>query len=128
MKYYMDTCIKTDFDSAVSLVKKSLEQYGFGVVSEIDIKDKLRENLGVEFRKYKIIGVCNPQFAYKALQYEDKIGVMLPCNIIVQEKENEIEIAAVDPSRSMSTIANYELGLIALELKQDLLKIIESLN
>ena len=124
----MDTCIKTDFDSAVSLVKKSLEQYGFGVVSEIDIKDKLRENLGVEFRKYKIIGVCNPQFAYKALQYEDKIGVMLPCNIIVQEKENEIEIAAVDPSRSMSTIANYELGLIALELKQDLLKIIESLN
>ena len=102
MNYYISKKINTNFDQAVQLITESLKKEGFGVLTEIDIQEKLKEKLNVDFRKYKILGACNPAYAYKALQLEDKIGKMLPCSIIVQELENnEIEVAEVDPVASM---------------------------
>jgi uncharacterized protein (DUF302 family) len=99
------------------------------VLTVIDIKEKFREKLGVDFRKYKILGACNPAYAYKALQKEDKIGVMLPCNVIVQETaEGKTEVAAVDPVASMSAINNPELLNIAGEIQKKLKNVIEKLE
>ena len=107
MKYYIDSKIKAGFEDTVQLVRESLKEENFGVLTEIDIHEKLKEKLNVGFRKYKILGACNPPFAYKALQVEDKIGTMLPCNIIIQELgDNEIEVAAVDPVASMQAVEN----------------------
>lgn len=107
MGYYINKTLNTTFDKAVELVKESLQKEGFGVLTEIDIHKKLKEKLDVDFRKYKILGACNPPYAYKALQKEDKIGTMLPCNVIVQElSANEIEVAAVDPIASMQAVEN----------------------
>ena len=97
-------------------------------MTEIDIREKFREKLDVEFRGYKILGACNPSYAYKALQHEDKIGTMLPCSVIVQELgNNEIEIAAVDPVASMMAIENADLEGIASEVREKLERAISSL-
>jgi len=97
-------------------------------LTEIDIQEKLKEKLNVDFRKYKILGTCNPPNAYKALQHEDKIGVLLPCNVIIQElAKNEIEVAAVDPAASMMAVENQALESIAGEIKEKLERIIASL-
>ena len=99
--------ISYTFEEAVTKVTEEIRKEGFGVLSEIDIHEKLKEKLGVDFRKYKILGACNPAFAYQALQKEDKIGVILPCNVIIQEKsDGTIEVAAVDPVASMQAIEN----------------------
>ncbi len=128
MKYYISKKIRTDFDQAVQLVTESLKNEGFGVLTEINIQEKLKEKLNVDFRKYKILGACNPAYAYKALQEEDKIGTMLPCSVIVQELENhEIEVAAVDPVASMMAVENSELAGIAAEIKEKLERAIASL-
>jgi uncharacterized protein (DUF302 family) len=128
MKYYISKKIKTDFDQAVQLVTESLKKEGFGVLTEINIQEKLKEKLDVDFRKYKILGACNPAYAYKALQMEDKIGTMLPCSVIIQELgNNEIEVAAVDPIASMMAIENPELDRIAVEIKEKLERAISSL-
>ena len=117
-----------DFEQAVQLVTELLKKEGFGVLSIIDIQEKLNEKLGVDFRKYKILGACNPAYAYKALQQEDKIGTMLPCSVIVQELENnEIEVAAVDPAVSMMAAENQKLTGIAAEIKEKLEKVIASI-
>lgn len=128
MKYYINKTIAADFDITVELVTNALEKEGFGVLSEIDIRGKLKEKLNVDFRKYKILGACNPPNAYKALQHEDKIGTMLPCNVIVQETGyNQVEVAAVDPTASMMAVDNKQLAGIAEEIRAKLERVIASL-
>ena len=128
MKYYINKTLSIGFESAVEKVTEALKKEGFGVLTQIDIQEKLKEKLDVDFRKYKILGACNPPNAYKALQHEDKIGLMLPCNAIVQELENnEIEVAAVDPVASMMAVENPNLAGIAGEIKEKLERVIASL-
>ena len=128
MKYYISKKIKSDFEQAVQLVTEALKKEGFGVLSEIDIQQKLNEKLDIDFRKYKILGACNPPNAYKALQQEDKIGTLLPCNVILQEvDDNMIEVAAVDPVASMMAVENRKLTGIATEIKVKLERVIASL-
>ncbi len=128
MTYYISKKINTNFDSAVLAITESLKKEGFGVLTEINLHEKLKEKLNVDFRKYKILGACNPAFAYKALQQEDKIGTMLPCSVIVQELgENEIEVAAVDPIASMMAVENANLAGIAGEVRDKLERAIASL-
>ncbi|WP_321426503.1 DUF302 domain-containing protein [uncultured Bacteroides sp.] len=128
MKYYISKKLNISFDQAVIKVIESLKNEGFGVLSEINLHEKLKEKLNVDFRRYKILGACNPSFAYKALQCEDKVGTMLPCNVIIQElAKDEIEVAAVDPVASMMAIDNSSLENIATEVKEKLKRVISSL-
>lgn len=129
MKYYFEKTLQTDFESAVEKTREALKSEGFGVLSEIDINEKLKEKLDIDFRKYKILGACNPPFAYEALQEENKIGAMLPCNVIVQELGNKkIQVAAVDPVASMSAIDNPKLIEIAGKIQEKLKLVIDKLN
>lgn len=128
MAYYINKTIKTSFDQAIELITDALKIEGFGIISEIDIQKKLKEKLDVDFRKYKILGACNPASAYEALKQEDKIGTMLPCNVIVQETgENQVEVAAVDPAASLMAVDNKEIANIAVDIKAKLKRAIESL-
>ena len=128
MNYYIEKTLNTDFESAVEKTKAALTEQGFGVLSEIDIHEKLKAKLDVDFRKYRILGACNPPNAYKALQHENKIGTMLPCNVIVQELEGgKTEVAAVDPVASMIAIENDKLKEIAADIRDLLDKAIQSL-
>jgi len=128
MKYYINKTINTDFETAIVRVTEALKKEGFGVISDIDIQEKLKEKLNVDFRKYRILGACNPPIAFKALSSEDKIGTMLPCNVIVQEiGDRTIEVAAVDPIASMQAIENEKLGPIASQVKASLERVIDSL-
>lgn len=129
MKYYISKKIDATFEQAIDEVKEALAIQGFGVISEIDMQQKLKEKLNVDFRRYTILGACNPAYAYQALQNEDKIGTMLPCNVIIQELgENEIEVAAIDPIASMMAIENPKLAKLAGEIKHKLERAIESLH
>ncbi|MBW8334193.1 MAG: DUF302 domain-containing protein [Prolixibacteraceae bacterium] len=129
MSYYISKKIDATFEQAIDEVKEALAIQGFGVLSEINMHEKLKEKLDVDFRRYVILGACNPAYVYKALQKEDKIGTMLPCNIIVQELgKNEIEVSAVDPVASMMAIENPKLAKIAGEIKVKLERAIESLH
>ena len=126
MKYYFNKTISTNFEDAVKLVTDRLKTEGFGVISEIRMHEKLKEKLDVDFKKYTILGACNPAFAFKALKLEDKIGTMLPCNILVIEQENgKIEVAAINPIASMKTIANRDLSDLARKVSQTLKNIVE---
>ena len=128
MKYYINKTITATFDQAIELVKEALKKEGFGVLSEIDIQKTLKEKLDVDYRKYKILGACNPPNAYKALQQEDKIGTMRPCNVILQETgKNQVEVAAVDPTASMMAVENTQVAGIAGEIKTKLERVIASL-
>ncbi|MGB4414496.1 MAG: DUF302 domain-containing protein [Paludibacter sp.] len=127
MKYYFEKTTDYAFEEAVEKVTEELKKEGFGILSEIDVQATLKKKLDVDFRKYRILGACNPPFAYKALQAEDKIGTMLPCNVIVHELEDgKIEIAAVDPVASMLAVQNDKLGEIADEIRAKLQKVIEN--
>jgi len=128
MEYYFSKTISGTFDDAIQKVTGALKAEGFGILTEIDIKATLKKKLDVDFYNYKILGACNPPFAYKALLAEDKIGTMLPCNIIVQEKTaGHIEVSAVDPAASMQAIENKALNEIASEIRAMLQKVIEQL-
>ena len=128
MEYYFSKTINGSFDNAVQKVTDSLKTEGFGILTEIDIKATLKKKLEVDFYNYKILGACNPQFAYKALLVEDKIGTMLPCNVIVQEKvQGQIEVSAVDPTASMLSIENDDLREIATEIRVKLQNVITQL-
>src|SRR4030066_2326427 len=119
MKYYFEKTTSYPFEEAVTKVTEELRKEGFGVLSEIDIHEKLKEKLGVDFRKYKILGACNPLHAYKALQKDDKIGTLLPCNIIIQElASNEVEVATVDPVTSMLAVENSAMVDMAKEIRE----------
>lgn len=129
MKYYIGKTLNTDFETAISKTKEALQKEGFGVLSEIDIHEKLKEKVDVDFRKYKILGACNPPLAHQALQLEDKVGTMLPCNVIVQQLgENQVEIAAIDPLASMKAIENKELKKIAKTVKGKLENVISLIS
>jgi uncharacterized protein (DUF302 family) len=128
MEYYFSKTIADSFDNAIQKVTEGLKAEGFGILTEIDIKATLKKKLDVDFYNYKILGACNPPYAYKALLAEDKIGTMLPCNVIVQEKEaGQVEVSAVDPAASMQAIENDELAAIAKEIRARLQKVIEQL-
>jgi uncharacterized protein (DUF302 family) len=128
MEYYFSKTIAGSFDNAIQKVTEVLKAEGFGILTEIDIKATLKKKLDVDFYNYKILGACNPPYAYKALLAEDKIGTMLPCNVIVQEKEaGQVEVSAVDPAASMQAIENEELAGIAKEIRARLQKVIEQL-
>ncbi len=128
MEYYFIKTITGSFDNAIEKVTAALKEEGFGILTEIDIKATLKKKLDVDFYNYKILGACNARFAYKALLAEDKIGVMLPCNVIVQEKvAGQVEVSAVDPIASMQAIENQELADIAAEMGKRLQKIIMEL-
>ena len=128
MSYYFSKKLSVSFDDAVEKVRDRLKKEGFGILTDIDVKETLKKKLDVDFRKYRILGACNPTFAYKALQAEDKIGTMLPCNVIVQEIEDgTVEIAAIDPIASMQAIRNQSLGEIARQVQAKLKKVIEDL-
>lgn len=130
MKYYYSTTLRhLTFEEAIDRITYELNNQGFGILTEVDIKSTLKKKLDIEFYNYKILGACNPPYAYKALQIEDKIGTMLPCNVIVQEKHSgTIQISAVDPVASMQAIENQELVEIAGEIRAKLIKAIENLN
>ena len=128
MSYYFDKTITGSFDDVITKVTDELKKEGFGILTEIDVKETLKKKLDVDFKKYKILGACNPPFAYKALQAEDKIGTMLPCNVIVIEQApSQIEVAAVNPIASMSAVENQSLGNVATEVQNKLKKVVENL-
>lgn len=129
MTYYFTTTLDIPFTSAVQHVIEELKKEGFGVLTDIDVKATLEKKLDVEFRNYRILGACNPPFAYKALQAEDKIGLMLPCNVIVQERIDGggVEVAAVDPIVSMQGVENESLGEVAETVRKKLEQVILSL-
>jgi uncharacterized protein (DUF302 family) len=128
MEYYFSKTINASFDEAINRVTEALKTEGFGIVSEIRMHEKFKEKLDIDFKKYTILGACIPAFAYKALQVEDKIGTMLPCNVVVQElSKNHIEVAAVNPVASMMAIQNPALVEIAGEVTNKLQKVISHL-
>jgi uncharacterized protein (DUF302 family) len=128
MEYYFSKTLNTSFDEAIQLVTEALKTEGFGIISEINLHEKFHEKLGVDFKKYRILGACNPGYAFKALQAEDKIGTMLPCNVIVIDQGNgKTEISAVNPIASMMAVQNPGLEQVAMEVTEKLRKVISSL-
>jgi len=121
MNDYVSRSVSLDFDTAVAKTIAALKAEGFGVLTDIDIAATLKQKLGVEFRKYRILGACNPPLALKALSAEDKIGVMLPCNVIVQERaEGGVELAAIDPRAAMQRVGNPALAAVAEDVAERL--------
>ena len=128
MSYYITTKTTKTYEEAIDKVTSELKKEGFGILTEIDVKETLKKKLDVDFRRYKILGACNPPYAYQALQAEDKIGLMLPCNVIVQENpDGEIEVSAIDPIASMQAVDNPILDEIATQIKTKLQTVISNI-
>jgi len=128
MGYYFSKMLHLPFDEAIDHVIEELMKEGFGVLTEIDVKATMKKKLDVEFRNYRILGACNPPFAHAALVAEDKIGTMLPCNVIVQETpDGAVEVAAIDPIASMQAIENPALGQIANQVQDKLRQVVDNL-
>ena len=128
MSYYFSKTLHMPFEQGIAHVTEELKKEGFGVLTEIDVKATMKQKLGADFRNYRILGACNPPFAHKALLAEDKIGTMLPCNVIVQEiAKGEVEIAAIDPIASMQAVDNPALGEVAVQVQAKLKKVVDSL-
>lgn len=128
MSYYFSRTLATGFDQAVQHTVEVLKQHGFGIITEIDVQDTFKKKLDVEFRKYRILGACNPMLAHEALRLEDKIGTMLPCNVVVQDLGGgKVEIAAIDPVASMLAVENPRLKEAALEVQRRLKQAVAAL-
>ena len=128
MQYYFNKTLHMSFDDAVTGVVEALKKEGFGILTDIDVQKTLRSKLDVDFRKYRILGACNPPFAYEALKLENKIGTMLPCNVVVQEHpDGTIEVSAIDPIASMKAIENLKLRDVAAQVQAKLKRVIENL-
>ncbi len=128
MSYYFSKIVDDNFDDAIERVTKHLADAGFGVLTTIDVSGTLKKKIDVDFQRYTILGACNPKFAHQALLAEDKIGTMLPCNVIVQETaDGKVEVAAVDPMASMMAIKNEKLGEVASQVQGMLKNVIEGL-
>lgn len=126
--YYFSKTLDAGFDDAVARTTEALKRQGFGIITEIDVKETLSKKLGVDFRNYKILGACNPALAYEALKAEDKVGTMLPCNVVVQETEDgKVEVAAIDPVASMAAIDNPSLGQLASTVREKLKSVVSAL-
>ena len=128
MQYYFNKTLAIPFDEAITRIIDELKKEGFGILTDIDVQKTLKKKLDVDFKKYRILGACNPPFAYKALQAESRIGTMLPCNVIVQETEGgEVEVSAIDPIASMQAVQNPALEDIAKQVQAKLRNIIHNL-
>ncbi len=128
MQYYITKTLAVPFDKALEKVKQALSGEGFGVLTEIDVRETMKKKLDKDFRNYRILGACNPPFAWQALQVEDRIGLLLPCNVIVQEtSEGRVEAAAIDPVASMQRVGNDRLKDIAEQVREKLSRAIASL-
>lgn len=129
MAYHFSTTLRLPFAEAVSRTTEVLKRHGFGVLTDIDVQTTLKNKLGVDFRPYRILGACNPQMAYRALQAENKIGTMLPCNVVVQQREDEVvEVSAVDPIASMQAIDNPKLAETAQSVQRMLKEAIQEIG
>lgn len=128
MSYYMNKTLSIPFGQALERAKEELKKEGFGVLTEIDVRETLKIKLDVDFRNYRILGACNPPYAYQALQTEEKIGLLLPCNVIVQETlDGKVEVAAIDPSAAMQAVGNPRLMEVATQLQRKLRNVIAGL-
>ena len=128
MSYYFTKELNISFDAALAKVTEELKKEGFGILSDIDVKATLKKKLDVDFRPYRILGACNPPFAFQALQAEDKIGTMLPCNVVVQEKApGNVEVTAIDPVASMSAVDNPNLRTIGEQIREKLKRVIDNM-
>jgi len=127
--YYFSATLPVGFDEAIARTTQALKNEGFGIITEIDVKETLKKKLGVDFRPYKILGACNPALAHEALEVEDKVGTMLPCNVVVQELgDGKVEVAAIDPLASMASIDNPGLKTVANGVRERLQKVIANLQ
>jgi len=127
MSYYYNKTVSGEFEQVIEKVTAALKEQGFGVLTDIDFSGTLKKKIDVDIPNYRILGACNPGFAYKAYQKENKIGVMLPCNVIVQQVEGGVEVSAVDPVASMQGVGNMELEGVASEVQLKLKTAIDSL-
>ena len=128
MSYYFSKTLDLPFDDAIVRVTEELKKEGFGVLTDIDVRATMKKKLDLDFRNYRILGACNPPFAHQALLAEDKIGTMLPCNVIVQELEpGVVEVAAIDPVASMAAVDNPQLGAVGMEVRARLQRVVASL-
>jgi uncharacterized protein (DUF302 family) len=129
MTYYFSTTLASDFDIALLRTREALQREGFGIITEIDVTQTLKTKIDVDFRRYRILGACNPKMAYGALQLEDKIGTMLPCNVVVQEiAPGKVEVAAIDPVASMAAVDNPQLKETARQVGDKLKAVVDSLK
>jgi uncharacterized protein (DUF302 family) len=129
MDYYFSRVLSgVSFEDAIERVKTELQKEGFGVLSEIDVKETLKKKIDVDFKKYLILGACNPHLAYQALKTEDKIGLMLPCNIVVEEHEDStVEVSAIDPVPAMGSLNNHELAAVAAMAQSKLQAVVDNM-
>ena len=128
MSYYLAKTVTQDFDAVIQRVSAALKQEGFGILTDIDVQATLKTKVGADMPKYRILGACNPSFAHQALQLENKLGVLLPCNVIVREQgPGQVEVAAVDPVASMGRVGNAQLTSVADEVRSRLQRMIDSL-
>jgi uncharacterized protein (DUF302 family) len=128
MSYYFSKTLELPFDDAIVRVTEELKKEGFGVLTDIDVRATMKKKLDLDFRNYRILGACNPPFAHQALLAEDKIGTMLPCNVIVQEHAaGVVEVAAIDPVASMAAVDNPQLGAVGMEVRAKLQRVVASL-
>jgi len=129
MSYYFGRTLKASFAEAVARTTEALQAEGFGIITEIDVTDTFRKKLGIEFRNYRILGACNPKLAHEALLIEDKVGTMLPCNVVVQElADGTVEVAAIDPVASMAAIDNPRLRQAAEQVGERLQRVVANLK
>ncbi len=128
MSYYFSKITDASFEEVLTKVADELKKEGFGILTEIDVRETLKKKLDVNFQKYKILGACNPPFAYEALQVENKIGILLPCNVIVQElPDGKVEVAAIDPVQSMQVVGNPTLRVVAEQVQAKLRNVISNI-
>ena len=128
INYGFTRALDVGFEQAVKQITEGLEKAGFGVLTTIDVKEKLRQKLGINFRKYLILGACNPASAHKAIEAEENIGLMLPCNVIVYEKGDHVVVSAIKPTVAMQMIDNAELNRIAMDVERKMKQVIEGIN
>ncbi len=127
MKYYINKTINADLETATEIIKEELQKEGFGIVTQFDVNKALKEKLDVDFRQYRILGACNPAFALRSINAEDKIGTILPCNVMLQEFDNGIEIAIINPKSMVSDIDNAEMKVISEEIYDKMQRVISNL-
>ena len=128
MSYYFTKELNISFDDAIAKVTEELKKEGFGILTDIDVKATLKKKLDVDFRPYRILGACNPPFAFQALQTEDKIGTMLPCNVVVQEKTpGKVEVTSIDPVASMAAVNNPNLRTVGEQVREKLKRVIDNM-
>ena len=126
MSYNISRKLAGEFDAVIARVKEALKAEGFGVLTEIDVESTLKSKIGKDFRPYRILGACNPNLAYQALNQEAHIGVMLPCNVIVQRHDDgEVEVSSIDPATAMQTVGNPKLTAVASQVRDALTRVIE---